>query len=126
MTSLNWYTKRWRIEDFHCVLKSGCKIDKLKLNSAIRLSRVIAINMVIGWRIMFMTLLGREMLNLPANTLFTDLELLTINAIAKKLLNKPINIKQATDVIAYLDGYLNRKNDPPPGHQILWKEYLSF
>ena len=84
MTYLDWYAKRWRIEDFHRVLKSGCKIDKLKLKSAIRLSRAIAINMVIGWRIMLMTLLGREMPNLPANILFTDLELLTINAIAKK------------------------------------------
>ena len=84
ITYLDWYSKRWRIEDFHRVLKSGCKIHKLKLKSAIRISRVIAINMVIGWRIMLMTLLGREMPNLPANILFTDFELLTINAIAKK------------------------------------------
>jgi len=84
ITYLNWYAKRWRIEDFHRVLKSGCKIDKLKLKSATRLSRAIAINMVIGWRIMLMTLLGREMPNLSANILFTDFELLTINAIAKK------------------------------------------
>lgn len=84
ITYLDWYAKRWRIEDFHRVLKSGCKIDKLKLKSAIRLSRAIAINMVIGWRIMLMTLLGREMPNLSANILFNDLELLTISAIAKK------------------------------------------
>jgi len=86
MTYLNWYAKRWRIEDFHRVLKSGCKIDKLKLKSATRLSRAIAINMVIGWRIMLMTLLGREMPNLSANVLFTDFELFTLNEIAKKKL----------------------------------------
>ncbi len=86
VTYLNWYAKRWRIEDFHRVLKSGCKIDKLKLKSATRLSRAIAINMVIGWRIMLMTLLGREMPNLPANVLFTDFEISTLDAIAKKTL----------------------------------------
>ena len=86
MTYLNWYAKRWRIEDFHRVLKSGCNIDKLKLNSATRLSRAIAINMVIGWRIMLMTLLGRQMPNLPAKILFTNFELLTLDAIAKKKL----------------------------------------
>jgi len=41
-------------------------------------------------------------------------------------LNKPTNIKQAIGIIAYLGGYLNRKNDPPPGHQILWKGYSAF
>ncbi|MCK5369862.1 MAG: hypothetical protein KAQ62_14980 [Cyclobacteriaceae bacterium] len=26
-------------------------------------------------------------------------------------------------MVAKLGGYLNRKNDPPPGHQILWHGY---
>lgn len=56
---LRWYTLRWRIEDWHRVLKSGCSIDKLMQETAQRLRRAIAINLVIGWRIMLMTLLGR-------------------------------------------------------------------
>ncbi|GAB6059102.1 hypothetical protein JCM31598_22190 [Desulfonatronum parangueonense] len=29
----------------------------------------------------------------------------------------------AVQLVANLGGYLGRKNDPPPGHQILWKGY---
>ena len=57
---LRWYCLRWRIEDFHRVLKSGCRIEDLAHVSAQRLRRAIAINLVIAWRIMLMTLLGRE------------------------------------------------------------------
>ncbi|MGV6802964.1 MAG: IS4 family transposase [Ruegeria sp.] len=81
---LRWYTLRWRIEDWHRVLKSGCSIDKLAHETAQRLRRAIAINLVIGWRIMLMTLLGRETPALPAEVLFTDVEIRTLRAYAKK------------------------------------------
>jgi hypothetical protein len=57
---LRWYCLRWRIEDWHRVLKSGCRIEALAHETAERLQRAIAINLVIAWRIMLMTLLGRE------------------------------------------------------------------
>jgi hypothetical protein len=81
---LRWYTLRWRIEDWHRVLKSGCSIDDLAHETAERLRRAIAINLVIGWRIMLMTLLGRETPELPAEVLFSDIEIRTLRAYAKK------------------------------------------
>ncbi len=81
---LRWYTLRWRIEDWHRVLKSGCSIDKLMHETAERLRRAIAINLVIGWRIMLMTLLGRETPELPAEVLFSDIEIRTLRAYAEK------------------------------------------
>ena len=81
---LRWYTLRWRIEDWHRVLKSGCSIDKLAHETAERLRRAIAINLVIGWRIMLMTLLGREIPELPAEVIFSDIEIRTLRAYAKK------------------------------------------
>ncbi|MBF0265038.1 MAG: IS4 family transposase [Gammaproteobacteria bacterium] len=81
---LRWYTLRWRIEDWHRVLKSGCRIDDLANETAERLRRAIGINLVIAWRIMLMTLLGRETPELPAEVLFSDVELRTLRAYAKK------------------------------------------
>jgi hypothetical protein len=81
---LRWYCLRWRIEDWHRVLKSGCAIEDLTHKTADRLRRAIAINLVIAWRIMVMTLLGREMPDLPAEVLFSDVELRTLQAYAKK------------------------------------------
>lgn len=81
---LRWYTLRWRIEDWHRVLKSGCRIDDLANETAERLRRAIAINLIIAWRIMLMTLLGRETPELPAEVLFSDIELRTLKVYAKK------------------------------------------
>jgi hypothetical protein len=90
LNCVNWYKLRWRIEDWHRVLKSGCGVEKLLHKTAERLKRAIAINAVIAWRIMLMTLLGRETPALPAEILFSDLEIQVLNAYAqKKTLNLP-------------------------------------
>jgi hypothetical protein len=81
---LRWYCLRWRIEDWHRVLKSGCRIEDIAHKTAERLRRAIAINLVIAWRIMLMTLLGRQTPELPAEVLFSDIELRTLRAYAKK------------------------------------------
>ena len=89
---IRWYRLRWRIEDWHRVLKSGCGTEKLAYRTAERLKRGIAINMVIGWRIMLMTLLGRECPELPAEALFSDIEIAVLSAHAvKKTLAHPRN-----------------------------------
>jgi hypothetical protein len=89
---IRWYRLRWRIEDWHRVLKSGCGTEKLAYRTAERLKRGIAINMVIAWRIMLMTLLGRECPELPAEVLFSDIEIEVLSAHAvKKTLATPRN-----------------------------------
>ncbi|MBW2739113.1 MAG: IS4 family transposase, partial [Deltaproteobacteria bacterium] len=55
LNCVKWYCLRWRIEDWHRVLKSGCKVEKLAHKTAERQRRAVAINMVIAWRIMLMT-----------------------------------------------------------------------
>lgn len=81
---LRWYCLRWRMEDFHRVLKSGCGVEQIAHETAERIRRAIAINLVIAWRIMLMTLLGRETPQLPPEVLFSDLELQVLRAYAKK------------------------------------------
>ena len=81
---LRWYCLRWRIEDWHRVLKSGCAVEQIAHKTAERIRRAIAINLVIGWRIMLMTLLGRQTPELPPEVLFSDIELQVLNAYSKK------------------------------------------
>ena len=78
------YCLRWRMEDGHRVLKSGCGVKALAHQTAGRLRRAIAINLVIAWRIMLMTLQGRETPELPPEVLFSDLEIEVLQAYAKK------------------------------------------
>jgi len=84
LNCVKWYCLRWRIEDWHRVLKTGCRIEDIAHKTADRLRRAIAINLVIAWRIMLMTLMGREAPALPAEVLFSDLEIEVLNAYAKK------------------------------------------
>lgn len=124
---LRWYKLRWRIEDWHRVLKTGCKIERLAHKTAERLKRAIAINMVIAWRIMLMTLLGREVPNLPAEVLFSDIEIEVLQRHAlKKKLKKPSSLGDAVILLGRLGGYLGRGKDPPPGHEVIWKGYSQL
>ncbi len=81
---IKWYCLRWRIEDWHRVLKSGCRVEDLALKKAERLKRAIAINMVVAWRIMLMTLMGRDAPELPPNVLFSDIEIKVLQKYAEK------------------------------------------
>ncbi len=81
---VKWYRLRWRIEDWHRVLKSGCKAEKVANKTAVRLKRTISINLVIAWRIMLMTLMGREVPELPPEILFSDLELKVLKKYSQK------------------------------------------
>ncbi len=49
------YRLRWRIEDWHRILKSGCKVEFLKHQSGDRIERAVTINAVIAWRLAAMT-----------------------------------------------------------------------
>lgn len=119
------YALRWRIEDWHRVIKSGCRVQDLAHESVERLERSIAINLVIGWRIMVMTLLGREVPELPAEILFSDLEIAVLSAWAdtQRYTTPPRNLGEAIRLVAMLGGYIGRKHDPPPGHELTWYGY---
>ena len=81
---IRWYCRRWRIEEWHRVLKSGCKILEHQNHSAEVLLRAITIDAVIAWRIMLLALLGREVPELPCDALFNPLECEVLGLLAKK------------------------------------------
>ncbi len=121
---LDWYCLRWRIEDWHRVLKSGCGIEELRNEQAERIKRAVAIYLVIAWRVMLMTLLGREAPELPPQVLFTDIELEVLTAFARSRrdLEPPRRLGDAVLLVARLGGHLGLKRGPP-GHQVLWIGY---
>jgi hypothetical protein len=71
---LRWYTMRWRIEEWHRVLKSGCRIESHQHHTADRLARAICIDAVIAWRVMLLALLGREVPEMPCELMFSRWE----------------------------------------------------
>jgi hypothetical protein len=81
---VRWYCRRWRIEEWHRVLKSGCQILDHQNHRAQVLLRAIALDAVIAWRIMLLALLGREVPELPAGTLFGPCECEVLELLTQK------------------------------------------
>ena len=124
LETVGHYLRRWRVEDFFRVLKSGCRAEHLGFHSAERLQRALAIQAVIAWRLMLMTLLGRAVPECDAELLFSDVELRFLTDYAADSgLDPPHTLAAAVLLVALLGGYQNRKHDPPPGHQIMWRGY---
>ena len=71
---LRWYTLRWRIEEWHRVLKSGCRMESHQHRTADGLARAVCIDAVIAWRAMLLALLGREIPEMPCELLFSSWE----------------------------------------------------
>ena len=122
---VNYYKRRWKIEEYFRVLKSGCKIEDYKLDSAEKLKRIIAISMIVAYKILLLTSLARAQPELPAEKIFSPDELLVLNAASFEIGKKNEFIKiqtigQAIKVIARMGGYQDRKNDHPPGAESLW------
>ena len=102
---LDWYRLRWRIEDWHRLLKTGCKVEYLAHRTGERIERAVTINAVIAWRLMAMTLLGRDTPELPAETLFSDIEIAALEDFAKdRKPPPPDNIGRALLTTAMLGG----------------------
>ena len=118
------YLQRWRVEDFFRVLKTGCGAQRTAFRTAGRLQRAVAIKSVIAWRLMALTLLGRQVPELEADLLFTAEELNFLGDYAREYgFEAPSSLGAAMRLVAHFGGYRGRKHDRPAGHQIIWNGY---
>ena len=69
-----WYTRRWGIEVFHRTLKSGCKIEERQLGKSHRIEACLAIDLVVAWRLFYLSKLGREIPDVPCTVFFEEHE----------------------------------------------------
>ena len=53
---VRWYRCRWVIERYHLVLKSGCRIEELHVETAERLERALATYGIVAWRLLWLTM----------------------------------------------------------------------
>ena len=68
------YARRWGIEEFHRVLKHGCKVEHLALRELDHMQRAIGVEEIVAWSFMLRHKLGREHPELAPEAAFDDLE----------------------------------------------------
>ena len=122
LEKLQWYLCRWQIEVFFRILKSGCRIEKLQLERLERLEPALAFYMIIAWRVLFLTMLGRECPEMPCDVVFEPAEWQAVYIVTarKPPPDTPPTLDQMVRRVAGLGGFLNRKSDGFPGPQTLW------
>src|SRR5262249_7067694 len=72
---LDWYALRWNVETYHKVLKSGCQAEQAKLRTAERLTNMLAVFCIIGWRVFWLTMVNRVTPEAAAETALTRTEI---------------------------------------------------
>jgi len=121
---VHWYTKRWNIEVFHKVLKSGCAVEKAQLETADRLKKYIVLKSVVAWRLFWLTRMSQEDEEASCDVVLDKLEWSLLYRKFNKTRTVPSQVptlKQAMIWIARLGGYIARPSDPPPGVISMWR-----
>jgi hypothetical protein len=121
---LEWYAQRWKIETFHKILKSGCRVEESRLRTAERLVNLVAILCILSWRIFWMTMIHRSQPNAAPDNGFTQLEIYLLDTLVRDKANADQRSKSLGTYLiklARLGGYLARTHDPPPGNKVMWR-----
>jgi hypothetical protein len=121
---VEYYAVRWSIEIFHRILKSGCRIEKRQLQTAERLRKCLALDSIVAWRIQLLTMLGRQVPDLPCDVVFDDHEWKALYCFVNKTTDPPAEpppLAEAVLMVARIGGFLARKSDGHPGTTVLWR-----
>jgi hypothetical protein len=124
MRYTRWYGLRWKIERFHYVLKSGCKVERLQLDTAQQLRKALITYSQVAWKIMWLVYESRINEHLPCTVVLEEHEWKVLYQHRYKTFKLPEQVPRLGEVlpwIARLGGYLDRNNDGPPGVKTTWE-----
>jgi hypothetical protein len=123
--ALREYMLRWRIERFHFVLKQGCLVEQLQLDTAERLANALAVYSQVAVRLLRLAYLARQAEPPAVTEEFTAQEVVVLESCRQEQDKNPQarvrTVAEAVRVIARLGGHLGRKGDGPPGVKVLWR-----
>ena len=71
---IEWYKHRPKIEEFHKILKSGCNVEECQLETKERVERLLAVLVIIAWRIGWLTAASRTMPEESCELVLTEAE----------------------------------------------------
>ena len=127
---LRLYKLRWKIEDFHLTLKSGCRAEALELESAVRLTKAVTLYSAVAARILTLRDCARLEPDAPCTTILSnDAWRVLWRRFTKQalLVDTPApTVRQALLWIGRLGGHLGRKRDGLPGVRTLWRGWRDL
>ena len=126
---IRYYTYRWRVERFHFVLKSGCKIEESQLRAADRLERLLAVYSLVAWKLLYLTYQTRVTPDIPCTVILHPAEWQALACFIQRVPRPPLvppTLRQAAHWIGRLGGFLGRPSDGEPGVKVLWRGWTRL
>lgn len=118
------YKKRWQIETYFFILKSGMGIEKMKYRSLDRYQKTASMLMIVAWRVHQVTWAGRHDAESPCTRYVSDAEwksTLFYLAEGSRLPEQIPTMGEFVTSVACLGGYINRPQQGPPGCRTVWR-----
>lgn len=127
-TIVDWYSRRWKIEEFFRVLKSGCKVEEHGLKTTSALKKHLAFDCVTAWRVMYIRHFALIRPTMMASKVIQFEEIVAIYALLKSdspnyAVRAPPNkwtVEDLTLFIGRLAGFQRTKVQKYPGDQLMW------
>ncbi|MCW3100507.1 MAG: transposase family protein, partial [Chthonomonadaceae bacterium] len=117
LTFVAYYAKRWRIERFHYVLKSGCELEKLQLDTFTTLQKALSLYSIVAWRLLHLTYLAREQPDLPCEEAISATERVVLERATGRSIT---TVAEAVLAVARIAGFRPVPSAPTPGVKSLW------
>jgi transposase Tn5 family protein/transposase-like protein len=119
---IEWYRRRWLVEIFFRIWKSGCRVEALQRGTLERLERALVIYLIIAWRLLHVVTWGRDCPDLPCEVVFDPDEWQAAWIVAKRSPPPATSPKlgEMVRLMASFGGFLGRKGDGHPGPKALW------
>lgn len=114
---------RWKIERFHFILKSGCKIEKNQAREYGRLSFLTLLYSVIAMQILNLTYLWKICPEISSGIVFVEEEWKVLCCCARKSKEIPesYSLKEAIYDLGVLGGTKGAPSDGMPGVRSIWQ-----
>jgi len=125
---LQWYTYRWRVEEYHKLLKSGCQAERYRMGAP-SIKTCLGLLCVIAVELLRVTYLHRTQpdgdITLVLNE--TQQDVLKAKAQSQGIAIPPqLSVGWGIEQVARLGGYLEHRRKTPIGIQVLWRGWLTL
>ena len=125
-TILRWYTYRWRIEEYHKILKSGCKAESYRL-AGDSMQVLLGFLTQIAAQLLTMTYLNRTLPEAPASEVLNEVQIEVLVAKSPKSVTAvDLTVAWAMRAVARLGGYLSHRRKSNIGITVLWRGFLEL
>lgn len=117
---LDIYTKRWMIERFHYILKTGLRVEKLQIDHFDRLTNALKMYAIVAWRILHLNYVAKASPQRKAGEVFEHLHIQILQAMTQKQIKTVVDFVVALGSLA---GFKPTKKQPLAGEKLLWQAW---